>query len=130
MQQSSNFQKSVSAWLKTKKNTLCGKHGCSGIRTKHEHQFVNGQPAFLRIDLSLSAFTPSNKLTLNGVEYKLGLVTYGNGHHFNSCVRIQQKWYHYDGLREYHNPGSGLVRQIQPKPKAQYHQNNCVYVKC
>jgi ubiquitin C-terminal hydrolase len=69
------------------------------------------------------------ELDVQDHKYSLLGITYGNGGHFNSSVRIQGQWYLYDGLREYHRKGTGLTKQSKAAPKPGYTKNNIVYIK-
>ena len=106
-----NLQDGIIAWIMNEKQLPCNKHDCNGIRRHHKRQFVSGSvPRYFALELSLCPWSASLPLTLNimGHLYHLKAATYGNGHHFNASVSFKGRWYFYDGLREYHSPGSGI----------------------
>ena len=103
-----SFKTSLNNWFDNVRQRECRKDGCNGVRNNSPRHFVN-QNIFFFMELSLSPWPPTDSVVINGVKYLLYAVTYGNGHHFISCLRIRGNWYHYDGLSEYHEPGKGLV---------------------
>jgi hypothetical protein len=66
---------------------------------------------------------------LLGISYSLAAITYGNGGHFNADIIIQGTWHHYDGLREYHDKGTGLTKKKVPMPRNGYQRSSALFVK-
>ena len=48
---------------------------------------------------------------------------------FNADMITQGEWHHYDGLMEYHDKGSGLVKEKYPMHCQTYWQSKALYVK-
>ncbi len=123
----SNLEESITKWLTNKRSKRCT--FCPGMRQYNQRSFVNGPPLILPVDISNCPWAPTEKMVICSVPYTLQYITYGNGGHFCSCLKIKNKWYLYDGLKEYHRSSSGLQMIKQPKAPERYHQNYCVYAK-
>lgn len=126
------LQKAINKWVANQKQVACNKQGCEGTRKYHPRQFVSGLPEYFAIELELCPWqgTLPVHITLKQQKYQLRVVTYGNGHHFKSSICYRNKWYLYDGLREYHEPGTGVWCQAKAKAPPRYHPDYCLYVKC
>ena len=57
-------------------------------------------PKVLRIATGAGAATKpkSDHFVVGGIRYDLVGITFGNSIHFNGCIRLDKKWYQYDGM--------------------------------
>lgn len=57
-------------------------------------------PKVLRIGTEEGAVTKpqSDHFVIGGIRYELMGITFGNSIHFNGCIRLDKKWYQYDGM--------------------------------
>lgn len=102
--------------------------GCVGERTSTKRAFTEGLPFLLPIEVSNCALPIQENMEIENKRYTLMGVTYGNGGHFCSNLKMNNKWYFYDGLKIYHQERSFTqVAKIQCPQR--YHQSYVLYVK-
>jgi hypothetical protein len=126
----------VQRWIENKGQSICGRkvrdsdmRMCDGLRTTSPRVFVAEIPCILPIEVAASPWpTLTPKLKICNTGFSLQMVTYASGGHFCASIKIKGEWWLYDGLKEYHRPGSGLQRQPCPIPPQGYSRNTCVYV--
>ena len=119
----------VMKWWKNKETSLCGRNACSGIRKNSARAFVC-TPLLIPVEINGSSFKScSPEIEVASEKYSLFMITYGNGGHFCSSVKISGQWWLYDGLKEYNRRGSGLQKQIRPIPPQGYRRNYALYFK-
>jgi hypothetical protein len=122
-----SLQEGIAAWISNKKQVICKKCGATRKYTKRE--FVNGSPIIVPVEIVNCPWNVPDVIQLERSKYKLLAITYGNGGHFTASIKIDNAWYHYDGLREMHQRGTGLKRQQKPKAVGnRYLQNYCIFV--
>lgn len=69
-------------------------------------------------------------INLQGTEYSLYAITYGNGDHFVGCVNVPSHgWHFYDGLELYHGYGPGLKKVLRPYAPTGYRKSHLCYVR-
>ncbi len=126
-----SFKNSLTSWQHVKTPSRCLrriKPGrlCQGRRIQTYRVFVNGMPLLLPINVGMLVQNQQlsgvsqlpDDILLKDVSisnsYKLVGVTYGNGNHFKSAMRLPGQitanpgWYEYDGLWENRQKGTGL----------------------
>ncbi|CAG2189431.1 unnamed protein product [Mytilus edulis] len=113
-----DFQDGVNDWLKNDHSCQCTKttvditHICGGTRKYSPRQFVTPEPIIIPFEVNGSPWaTFPDKLKINNISYELVAQIYGNGGHFCASLRHNNKWFLYDGLKEYHSAGHGLRLQ-------------------
>ena len=127
-----NLQKAIDSWLQNDKEVLCNKDGCTGVRKHHPRRFVLGKvPDYFVLPLEFCPWQGNLPpfIKIEKQKFRLKVVTYGNGHHFNSSLNYNGKWFSYDGLREYHEPGTGVRLQTKQQAPKMYHPSHCLFVK-
>ena len=112
-------------WLENKKNVICT--ACKGIRSLSKRELLVHEIIYL--DISNMPWTTPSTIKIMESDYQLRMITYGNGGHFCSSILINNRWYTYDGLKEYHSPGTGLKRISKPIAPAGYQQDYALLAK-
>ncbi len=122
-----NLSAGISKWLKKDGTTICGRSGCIGVRKCSSRSF-GSQPLVIPIEVNGAPFRNcSPQINVQNKLYTLQMVPYGNGGHFCASIKILGQWWLYDGLKEYHRSGSGLIRQPRPISPDGYTRNYAVY---
>ena len=144
------FVECVGTWYSNNTVSICNRklsnssNSCNGVRSRTRRQFVNGAPLLLPFNLdqvvrngmihTMSDF--QDKLKMAEASYELVAVTYGNGQHFISSLKIGQvvskncEWYWYDGLIEYHKRGTGIQPLLMKnKTPTGYQMSYTIYLR-
>ncbi|CAG2213077.1 unnamed protein product [Mytilus edulis] len=135
-EQARTLEEGITLWLENSMNRPCNNldlqtnDRCTGSSSSSARVFVNGSPLILPLDVGFCRWTQMpDQIALANTRYTIQALTYGNGGHFTSSIRIQNTWYLYDGLQEYHTTGNGITKQPKPIPPPTYTKSHAVYVK-
>ena len=119
-----NLEDGINGCIANEKYIPCNKHNFHSTRKYQSRKFVSGSvPRYFGLELSLCPWAANLPLTVAGHIYQLRAATCGNGHHFNASLSFKGRWYSYDGLREYHSPGTGIKRLPKPQIPTHYYPN-------
>ena len=121
------LQAGINKWLDNAIRIHCTK--CPGMRSYSRREFVT-QDTIIYVDVSNNPWSIPLSLNIKLSKYQLRMITYGNGGHFCSSILINNRWYTYDGLKEYHSPGSGLKRIIKPTAQPGYFPDYALFCEC
>jgi hypothetical protein len=124
---SKSLQAGVQKWLDNKKHVDCTV--CKDMRRLSKREFLS-HDEIIYVDISNTPWPTPLSIKFNKLDYQLRMITYGNGGHFCASILINNKWYAYDGLKEYHVPVTGLKRLLKPIAPAGYLKDYALFCKC
>lgn len=114
-------------WPISEKLNLAGRRCvlCCVMATSDDIYYIKKQQQLIQLMLWMKFMYVMN---LN-FRYCLYGKTFGNGRHFVCVLRAGRQWCYYDGLREYHDPGTGnqfVNKNYNPRG---YIQSHCIYIQ-